>query len=417
MGDGEPSESDAAVMTEPHNADPGLAYIHELKIDQAEREAIQAEANDPREPPQPKPDPLVEQARTLRDWGFDLDKPPPPRRWLLRAPDPETDGETTKGWLPLGKVGIVAADGGTGKTFALVQLAIACAIGADWFGMQVAKPGRVFIGLAEEDIEECQRRIYYAARSMSLTPTDVRRALDRVVIAPAEGIDVALLELDQGGNASRTPRHTVLLDILQRTDEPWSLLVFDPLQSWAGVSTDRDNEIAERVIRAFAAFTAAPGGPTVLIAHHTSQAGNQGGKADAASIRGATGLVNSARWAATLAARRIAGMDTVELRVVKSNYSSKGRAISLVRDADTGALRKWTPMERKRREAETSQAARADLEDRIIQAIKEGDYTSIDAIRGVVRGTRQEVNAAIGRLKKSGRIAHSKKGEPYSVTA
>ncbi len=363
----------------------------------------------------PRKNELLDRAKTLREWGLDLSAAPPPRRWLLRQPDPSADGTTSHGWLPLGKVGIFAADGGTGKTFSLLQLALAVATGADWFGMHVVAPGKVWFGLAEEDEEECRRRIYYAAKAMGLTDAQVELALSRIVLAPLDGIDVGLLELDRGGNAVRTQRHADLLSMLERSAEEWRLLIFDPLQSWAGVSTDRDNESAGRVIRAFAAFTAAPGSPTVLIAHHTSQAGNQQGKADASSIRGATGLVNTARWAATMVPRKVAGTDVVELRIVKSNYSGKGGPVSLVRDPDNGALRAWSTMERRRREHELAKQAAAAMEERVLQAIRDGHHTAKASVRSAVKGNRDEVAAAIARLEKAGRITKPGKGEPYHV--
>ena len=56
--------------------------------------------------------------------------PPPPRRWLLR----DARKENRDGVLPLGKVGLLAAAGGVGKTTANTQLTLAVASGTTWLG-------------------------------------------------------------------------------------------------------------------------------------------------------------------------------------------------------------------------------------------------------------------------------------------
>lgn len=93
---------------------------------------------------------------------------PPPRRWLLVD------------CLPLGKVGLLVAPGGTGKSQLALQLAIAVATGgslADWW--QVGEKGRVLALFAEEDEEELHRRVWTKLRD-GMTPeqeADLRRNL------------------------------------------------------------------------------------------------------------------------------------------------------------------------------------------------------------------------------------------------
>src|SRR6266852_3136438 len=124
--------------------------------------------------------------------GFDLDKPievpppagsldallfrptleslqatPPPRKFLLRT----SDGT---GAFPAGKVGCLAAPGGAGKTKALMQLTVAVATGGTWLGPGGWKvePGRVLFLLAEDDQDEAERTLYFAARAAGLTSTE-----------------------------------------------------------------------------------------------------------------------------------------------------------------------------------------------------------------------------------------------------
>ena len=72
----------------------------------------------------------------------------PPRRWLLHNT------------LPLGKVGMLVAPGGTGKSFFSIQLAVAVATGvrlADHW--EVDEVGSSLILCAEEDDDDLHHRL------------------------------------------------------------------------------------------------------------------------------------------------------------------------------------------------------------------------------------------------------------------
>src|SRR5437899_7804452 len=84
-----------------------------------------------------------------------LDYDPPPRKWLLVD------------CLPLGKVALLVAPGGTGKSQLALQLAIAVATGgslAEWW--QVGEKGPVLALFAEEDEEELHRRVWTILRGV-----------------------------------------------------------------------------------------------------------------------------------------------------------------------------------------------------------------------------------------------------------
>ena len=151
---------------------------------------------DDAEPAEPMPpDPLGDVWRTVREWGAAtgadwLTSDPPKRRYLLTRPD---EKGKVRGAVPLGRVGMLAAAGGAGKSWALCQLALSVATGAKWLSTYtVPEPGRVLLALAEEEAEEMQRRLHYAAHELALTPTECDRARDRIVALPLAGRGVAL---------------------------------------------------------------------------------------------------------------------------------------------------------------------------------------------------------------------------------
>jgi len=322
----------------------------------------------------PPPDPFAASWKWLGELGADwLDTAPAPRRWLLERV--ETAAERGKrsdphdvpdrvGVLPLGKVGMLAAAGGVGKTMALVQLALAVATGRRWLGtFATPNPGPVLLALAEEDEEEVRRRVWNAAAAMQLSDDEKRKALARIVALPLAGTPVALVSGEAGAieetDALRALR--ARLEALDKDGKPkveWRLVVLDPLSRWAGADTEKDNAAATRFVEAVETLALhAPGSPTVLLAHHTAKVTRGEGAAnDATAARGATGLVDGVRWVANLD-NASDGFAVLSIPT-KSNYSrADGFRLDLARDREHGgALRPLTAAERAAREAKASEA-------------------------------------------------------------
>lgn len=295
---------------------------------------------------------------TLEEAGVNIADAPPARKWLLKIRD--------DGALPLGKAGVLAAGGGTGKTMALVQLALAVATGGFWLGtFKVATPGNVLIALAEEDMEEVHRRFYRAASLEGLDREARAEAAKHIVALPLAGNPVALTCKDKEGNTKDSPFLAELRRCLD--DREWSLIILDPLARWAGDDAEVDNAAATRFVQAVESLVRSKGDPTVLVAHHSSKASQEGGHAN---VRGASGIVDGFRWAAVLDA--LEGADAagkpvsgVRLRLQKSNYTKRFDDVFLVRTEEGGALRKASDAER---EALEQGAQHADDEARKVNA-------------------------------------------------
>jgi RecA-family ATPase len=312
--------------------------------------------------------------RTLKDYGGLewLQTPPPPRRWLLelRSSGPTQQVEPPQGVLPLGKVGMLAAAGGVGKTMALVQLALAVATGREWLDTYATpQPGHVLLALGEEDLEEVRHRVYAAGLWLRLTDKEQQLAADRVVILPLAGARLSLT--DEAG--ARTPVFEELHDRLVSSEHEWRLVALDPLSRFAGVHAEVDNHAATVFIETLEALTQVPGRPTVLVAHHTTKLSrsSEGDGSAAIAARGATALTDGARWVANLEfGRTPAG--SLRLTVSKANYSQKPPPLALLR-TEGGALRAETKKEAASRQ-EAEQTVPAD--DRVSDpsAITTDDY-------------------------------------------
>lgn len=285
----------------------------------------------------------LEEAGEL-DW---LTEPPPRAEALLT----HGDGQRQALMMPARRVALLAAAGGVGKTYALVQLAIAIATGTQWLGSyNVARKGRVLLALAEEDMPEIRRRLYVGAKVLGRRGDEgvdyllgeVRR---NVVPLALMGRDVAFL-----GPEGATRWHAEL--VAKLSESTWRAVILDPLSRWGGPEIETDAHAATRVVQLLEQLTALPGEPGVIVAHHTNKGAlRDGGDRNAAVVRGHSALVDGARWVGFLERLTDRGRGRSRLSVVKSNYGPTPAALELTRD-ESGAMRPCAPHELEAERAE-----------------------------------------------------------------
>jgi len=308
---------------------------------------------------------------------------PPARRWLLTVA-PDDEDQIGRPILPMGKVGMLAAGGGVGKTMALVQLALAVATGRPWLATASGSGGfltpegggRVLLALGEEDELEVRRRLFRAAELMRRArdrhvEADLWKAAERIVVLPLAGRDVSLVDGPDpriGKRSSSSSQTAVDLARLLEEDGQrrgdWALVVVDPLSRFAGIDSEKDNAAATRFIQELERFTEAPGTPTVLVAHHASQDGRtkskNGEQADDTHARGVTALSDGVRWHAALAKKDADDVRMATLAVVKSNYGAFLRKPLWLARGPYGELTQATEAERDRYESAQKKAAKDD---------------------------------------------------------
>jgi hypothetical protein len=239
-------------------------------------------------------------------------------------------------------VGQLIAEGGIGKTMVACQLAVSVAVGARFLGaFDVASPGRVLLVLAEEDLDEAQRRLFHAVTISGADPPEA----GAIVVLPLYGITCSMLELDSTGNLLETSFLHWIREYIAKSD--FRLVVFDPLTRFAGPKAEVDNAAGTRFVQALESL-AAPN-RFILNAHHVNKISRgKDGRLDASSGRGSSSLVDGARWQCALGAEELPFEDedererlgeVVTFAVTKSNYSRKPAALTLRRHSDhLGAL-------------------------------------------------------------------------------
>ena len=270
----------------------------------------------------PPADPPEGAAAALAGWVRleDLGEPwlvedPPPMPRLLQTPD----GKSC--FLPRGKVGMLVAAGGRGKSQALADLAVAVASGGSWLRTYPVKaPGRVLLAYGEEDLDEARRRLHRTARAAGLLPdhrgTWAADGADRFALLlrnlellPLYGQPAALVDPDAPDLASTFAE--ALLAKLAEPGEPWALVILDPGARFMGPMAETDNAAATRFVEVLEQLTQIPGGPTVLLAHHTNKAALAEEDSNQGAARGSSALVDGARW--------VANLDSVPLVPYKKN--------------------------------------------------------------------------------------------------
>jgi hypothetical protein len=272
----------------------------------------------------------------------DLKTSPPARKYVLH------DSRTARGVLTRGKVALFAGKGGSGKTKALIQLAVAKAVGGVWLGpggWETRAPGRVLLVLGEEERDECLRRIHDAC--LGLSDRELALVQQNLSVLPLAGVSVALtFESKTPTGLPETARAEELRQVLQAAQDagrPYEIVIIDPLSRFAGPDVEKDNSAATRFIQVLETLcTRDCGEPAVICAHHVRKLGQNEDAESGDGIRGASGLPDGARWAAVMVQLKPyeGAPDLVRIRVTKTNYAMCPEPLTLCRPLDgNGTLR------------------------------------------------------------------------------
>ncbi len=337
---------------------------------------------------------------------------PPKQNWLLTRWGERRD----IGVLPRGKAGMITGTGGTGKTYAIMQLALAVATAGFWLEtFRVTAPGHVLLAVAEEDLEEATRRLWRAANALGLSTEQRREAAERIHLLPLHGVPVALTCSPAPGVIAETEAAGELRKRIEAHGVDWSLIIFDPLSRWAGGGVEGDNEAATRFCQAVEKFTTVRGNPAVLVAHHSSKVSAKDGASDA---RGVTGIRDGFRWQATMDAVQDgeAGLEGVLFRNRKSNYSALFPDLVLARNAEPGI--EGTLRLASEDEAQTLGSKQGadrlsddDYVERVLETVRRrSGLRTPSAIAELTRGTRTKVLDAVKLARRDGLLVLASDG-------
>lgn len=267
-----------------------------------------------------------------------LDKPPRRQEFLI------------KDILPKDIVAVLAGAGSMGKGYATLQLAFSVATGLPWLDMETESPGSVLMLSSEDDAQEIHRRIWKIARYYRENvckpeewPKFEGLLKNRLYIIDRTGKDNRL--------TSKIARQTVRSDFsdsivreVKKLDEP-ALVILDPLSRFDG-GEPNDNADATKLIEAVE-YIRKKTGTTVVLPHHVNKASLRDGDSAQHAVRGASGIVDGARWVGLLYTPKDNAKNRSKyapkekrlyFKVVKGNYIKPDTGRWLVRGAG-GVLR------------------------------------------------------------------------------
>ncbi len=331
-------EAEGAEITASVHWDAGLGDLR-----RAARDRFQIEVPEAPAPSAPRFE--------LLDVGSMLSRPPEPIRWLL------------KDSLPLGQVGLLAAQGGTGKSMLLLQLALAVAsssLPSPVKGIfDVAEHGPVLAVFAEDNERMLRGRLWDAygrfqepGQGEGIVPAprasegQLRKGLNLIAGA---GLDLRLVHEELG----RRDASQVFKDLLDLAASiaGLKLIVLDPL---ARLFSGQENDNSQAThFCALVELLARETGAAVILAHHTSKAsGSDKSKPEErlhqGAARGASGFVDAARWVLSMTSLTQAESRSrfkdyasahghVAWKLTKCNWGPPGR-IEFLRRTESGIL-------------------------------------------------------------------------------
>jgi RecA-family ATPase len=298
----------------------------------------------------------LEEARVERFVNYD----PPPRRWLLVD------------CLPLGKVGLLVAPGGTGKSQLALQIAISVATGvavADWW--QVGEKGRVLALFAEEDEEELHRRVRTILRGVARTPEQEADLRGNLFIRSMTAADNLMTKADSVGSVTRTSYAERLCATVKELSD-LKLIIIDPASRFRG-GNENTAEDATRFVEALE-LIAKTTGATVLVLHHANKASTKDGEQNQTASRGSSALTDGVRFqmnlalvtdkqATDLGLEEGTKHEYIAAKITKSNYAPAGGMVFL-RRGEQGVLTYHEPSKAHR----ATQAVRLSL---LVQVVRE----------------------------------------------
>ena len=249
------------------------------------------------------------------------------------------DGKTVP-WLPRGTVALLASPGGTGKSTLVMQLVLSVASGVRWLDQfDVPQAGRVCVWSGEDDEEDMHRRAHAVAYELR---TGGQRGLAALPEGWEDNVFRAAVNGEDGRFVDRASDALVetefFASVLSQVEELQpALVVLDPASRFMGTD-ENDNAQATRWITLAEKLKNTASRPTVLVLVHTGKGKDLDSQE---AIRGASAMVDGARWAATLSRRTRDGeaFDILQLRRVKNNRCPPDEGAVLLERDEFGAVK------------------------------------------------------------------------------
>lgn len=231
---------------------------------------------------------------------------PKPREWLL------------KDVLPLGKVGLIIAPGGTSKSQFALQLGVSVASNnALANAFQIGKPGSVLMLFAEEDIDDIHRRLIAIFDNLAIKEQSevVKSIGQNLYIKSVVGQNNLLtMRYEKGGHLEETEYVDRLINTVSDLKD-LRLIVIDPASRFRG-GDENSNEDATRFVECLERLCQTTKA-TIIVVHHANKGSFTQDEQTQTAARGASALTDGVRWQMNL--RTLTEKDAANFKIAKEN--------------------------------------------------------------------------------------------------
>jgi hypothetical protein len=290
--------------------------------------------------------------------------------WLYETPTPKKmlleygEKENRNGFIPKGNVCMLVGMGGIGKSHFVSQLAASIATGTlflDTFTpTKDCGEGNVFLGLAENDLDDIKRMLHKATQYLRKT-TEPNLKLEQIKSALEHKIFPYSFHGQQcqfiHDGAPSPYFHELKRHLIKNAPKGgWALIVLDPISRFLGAEAETDNAAATAFIALMEQLSMElPGNPTILFCHHMNKSAISGNASGQEASRGSSAITDGVRLQINL--RRITDKDSkvitpdqIVMTMAKSNHTRYLEDITLIQKSDGYLSKAPQPLQRTARE-------------------------------------------------------------------
>jgi hypothetical protein len=228
---------------------------------------------------------------------------------------------TWEGWFPKRYATGLFAEGGTGKSMLMLQLAVCRACGIPFIDGKIPPPGKTLLLFCEDDIEVANARLHKVMRKYGVSWDDIK---GKVFILCRVGEDNYMMTFDQKDVGTLTPFFYQVRDLIAELGV--DLIVLDTRNDiFAGNEIDNSQarQFVQRVVTALAQeFNAS----AVFLAHVSVM-----GKASGSGLSGGSAWRDTARSQVYMH-REGSHSQKVTIELKKANHAQSGEEIEVWND-------------------------------------------------------------------------------------
>lgn len=227
-----------------------------------------------------------------KNWLQEL---PPPKKMLFEYSDEQG---YKQGFIPKGNVCMVVGKGGIGKSHWISQLSVSVStetLFLDMFSPTTHSCGAVFLGLAENDMDDIRRLLYKSSKHIRQSENSGRMhdLTHRIFPFSFQGHQCQFIKDGEPSSYFYQLKRRL---ISCAPAEGWSLVIFDPISRFLGTEAEMDNAAATAFIALMEQLAIdLPGNPTILFCHHMNKNSSSSDASGQEASRGSSAITDGVR--------------------------------------------------------------------------------------------------------------------------